>query len=83
MQKVSDSVNFYIVVRDSLTKKRAENVQKRLVSYGHTSVMNYTKDSTSGVYKIGEPFFRPLKDTTVLKDSLFQIYRTAAHTELK
>ena len=84
VKKVSDSVNFYIVVRDSLTKKRAENVQRKLVSYGHTTVINYSKDSASGIYKIGELFFRPLKDTAVLKDSLFQIYRTAAiHAELK
>jgi hypothetical protein len=83
LPKLSDSVNFYIVVRDSLTRKRAENVQRRLVSYGHTTVINYTKDSTSGIYKIGQPFFRPLKDTAALKDSLFAIYRTATHAELK
>jgi hypothetical protein len=76
-----DTVNFNIVVRDSLTDKRAENIQKRLVSYGHTTVISYTTDSISGVYKIGQPFFRPLKDTAWLKDSLSNIYHTHTYVE--
>lgn len=77
----SDSVNFFIVVRDSLSDNRATNIQKRLISYGHTTVVKYAGDSLNGIYKIGQPFFRPLKDTAWLKDSLFNIYHTHSQVE--
>jgi hypothetical protein len=79
----SDSVSFNIIVRDSLTAKRADNIQKRLVSYGHTTVIAYAADSVNGIYKIAQPFLRPLKDTAWLKDSLSNIYHTRGYVERK
>lgn len=67
----SDSVNFRIVVREYRTVGAAEKRLADLKYYGRNVIM-YTHDSV--IYKIAEPFYLPLADTTKILDSLKRYY---------
>ena len=70
----SDTTQFNIVVSEYHTLSSAEKRLKQLKTY-HRNVILYTNDST--IYKVAEPFFLPLSDTTRILDSLKRYYAKA------
>jgi hypothetical protein len=75
---VPDSMNIYLIFKDSLTKRRAFHQQAQWVHLGRP-VEVYTKDSV--YFRLGEHYIRPLIDTTVLKDSLIKYYGKNIHID--
>ena len=71
---VSDTVSFNIVVSEYHTANAAENRLQKLKNY-HRNVIMYTDDSST--YKVAEPFYLPLADTTKILDSLKRYYAKA------
>lgn len=70
----SDTVSFKVVVSEYYTVGAAESRLEQLKKY-HRNVVLYTDDST--IYKIAEPFYLPLADTTRILDSLRRYYAKA------
>lgn len=72
---------FKIVFKITKDKTEALKTLNKYKAYGHEVIM-YTKDSV--LYKVAEPFTRPLSDTAHVKDSLNKyFYLGKAHVELK
>lgn len=67
----TDSFTFKIVVNEFRNKQAAITRFENLKSYNRKVIM-YTDDSI--IYKIAEPFMRPLSDTTKVLDSLNRYY---------
>ena len=67
----SDGYTFKVVVNEYYSLPLAESRMKNLKNYGRQVIM-YTPDSV--IYKIAEPFIRPLTDTTKVLDSLNGYY---------
>ena len=67
----SDVYTFKVVVNEYYSLPLAESRMKNLKNYGRQVIM-YTPDSV--IYKIAEPFTRPLTDTTKVLDSLNGYY---------
>ena len=67
----SDGYTFKVVVNEYYSLPLAQTRMANLKSYGRQVIL-YTKDSA--IYKIAEPFTRPLTDTTKVLDSLNGYY---------
>ena len=74
-----DGYTFKVVFKTTSNKELATKGMEKMKSYGHKVIM-YQQDS---LYKVAEPFKRPLTDTTRIKDSLNKYYYLGkAHIEL-
>lgn len=62
---------FKIVFEETIDKAEAEDDLQKWVKRGH-HVIIYTSDSL--IYKLAEPFSRPLTDTAKIRDSLHRYY---------
>lgn len=62
---------FYVIVNEFNDKARADKRTKELIGYGRNVIL-YTTDSI--IYKIAEPYNRPLSDTLQVLDSLNKYY---------
>lgn len=67
----SDTFTFKVIVNEYSDRIRAEKREKELTNY-RRKVILYTTDSI--IYKIAEPFNRPLSDTLKVMDSLNKYY---------
>ena len=67
----SDSFSFKILVNEYTTLQAAQNRVNNLKTYGRNVIL-YTNDSI--MYKVAEPFVRPLQDTSIIIDSLKRYY---------
>lgn len=68
---LNDGYTFKIVFKETKDKQDASKTYSKFKEYGHKVIM-YTNDSV--IYKVAEPFTRPLSDTTHIKDSLNKYY---------
>ncbi len=68
---VPDSVSFAFIVRETNSNQAAVSRMNTLKKY-RRKVVVYTNDSVT--YKVAEPFFLPLSDTSRIKDSLQKYY---------
>lgn len=66
-----DTVAFNVVVREYKTISASAEIAKRYREWGH-NVVELSKDS--GRFQLAIPFRLPLRDTTVVKDSLAKIF---------
>lgn len=62
-----DSSTFKVVLKDYPSYEAANRAYLRLTGYGHTLFL-YTHDSVT--YKVAMPFYKPLSDTAVIRDSV-------------
>lgn len=62
-----DSSTFKIVIKEYSSYDAASKAYQRLTGYGHT-LMLYTSDSVN--FKVAMPFYRPLTDTALVRDSV-------------
>lgn len=65
-----DGYTFKVVFKTTMQKEVATKAMEKMRSYGHKVIM-YQQDS---LYKVAEPFKRPVSDTTRIKDSLNKYY---------
>ncbi len=75
-----DNYTFKVVFRETIDEALAMAKMKELIARGHKVIM-YTSDSV--LYKLAEPYKRPLSDTARVRDSLNKYYYLGkAHIEL-
>jgi hypothetical protein len=78
---MNDGYSFKIVFKETSDKSDALKTMNKYNSFGRNVIM-YTDDSV--VYKVAEPFVRPLSDTSFMLDSLNKyFYFGKAHVEIK
>ena len=71
LKRSTNPYTFNVIVNEFNDKARADKRTKELIGYGR-NVIVYTTDSI--IYKIAEPFNRPLPDTIKVLDSLNKYY---------
>jgi hypothetical protein len=75
----TDSTTFKIVLKEYTTEQAVQKAYNRLTSYGHKLVI-FKADSAK--FKLMLPFYKPLSDTTMVKDSVKEFFGGNPYVQL-